>query len=384
MGEMKPRRILLIENSCSDFYKTRFLLVKYLMSKGWEVFALIPNGEYIDLIQEQGIKVFGYDFNRKDKGILQLLRLIPVYKKIVNENDINIIHSFRFQPNLLNVLANIFNERKVILHITGLGIAFSNSSPSYLFLRFVSQIIFLFKLFRANKVIVQNNEDAEDIWGGNLWKSKVNVIKGSGVDISYFNPVLFDKMDLRHKMNISDNEIVFICVTRLIWEKGIKEMVDAFQAVTKELVDNAKLLIVGWSDEHNPRHVEASYINEFKNDKNIQFLGRCDNVRELLALSDVFIYPSYYREGIPRGILEALSMGLPIITTNMPGCNLTVIQNQNGLLISPKSWEQVKEAVKKMINENNLLGMGIKSRLLVENSFSEDIIFSQIEDIYKQ
>ena len=148
--------------------------------------------------------------------------------------------------------------------------------------------------------------------------------------------------------------------------------------------DNAKLLIVGWSDEHNPRHVEASYINEFKNDKNIQFLGRCDNVRELLALSDVFIYPSYYREGIPRGILEALSMGLPIITTNMPGCNLTVIQNQNGLLISPKSWEQVKEAVKKMINENNLLGMGIKSRLLVENSFSEDIIFSQIEDIYKQ
>uniref|UniRef100_UPI0040483C63 glycosyltransferase n=1 Tax=Algoriphagus sp. TaxID=1872435 RepID=UPI0040483C63 len=278
----------------------------------------------------------------------------------------------------------LFNERKVILHITGLGIAFSNSSLSYLFLRFVSQIIFLFKLFRANNVIVQNHEDAKDIWGRAVWKRKVKVIKGSGVDISYFNPSLFHKIDLRQKMNISDNEIIFICVTRLIWEKGIKEMVDAFQELNKELVVNPKLLIVGWSDKHNPRHVEASYINEFINDKNIKFLGRCDNVRELLALSDVFIYPSYYREGIPRGILEALSIGLPVITTNMPGCNLTVIQNQNGFIISPKSSEQVKEAVKKMIYKNNLSEMGIKSRFLVEKFFTEDIIFFQIENIYKQ
>jgi glycosyltransferase involved in cell wall biosynthesis len=100
---------------------------------------------------------------------------------------------------------------------------------------------------------------------------------------------------------------------------------------------NIILYIVGWPDYENPRHVTDAYVNSIEEGSSIRFLGKRDDISQLLADSDVFIFPSYYREGIPRSLLEALSMGLPIITTDMPGCKDTVCDNINGVLISPKS-----------------------------------------------
>lgn len=375
-------KILLIENFSADFYKARVPLAKFLLERGWDVYALIPAGEYVDLIRGEGIKVIEYELERKDKGLKQLIKLVKIYKAIINEYQIDVIHSFRFQPNLLNVLANFFNNRRVFLHITGLGIAFSNSSFSYVLLRWASQIIFQVKLFRANQVIVQNNDDAKDIWFSKLWKNKVQVINGSGVNTSFFSKEHFDKSVLRKKMNVAENSVIFICVTRLLWEKGIREMVDAFLSL-KKTNSQAILWIVGWSDKDNPRHVEDSYIQQFKSDDTIRFLGKQENVLELLAVSDVFLYPSYYREGIPRGILEALSMSLPIITTDMPGCKMTVIKGKNGYLIEPRSTAEISEVVKRIIEGNAIPEMGIQSRDLAIVKFADSTIFCQIESLYK-
>jgi len=381
MDIKRGKRVLLIENFASDFYKARVPFCKFLIAKGWDVYALVPNDHYLELIQKEGIHVIGYDLNRKDKGLFQLIRLIKIYHQIIKQHNIDIIHSFRFQPNLLNVLANFFNKRKVILHITGLGIAFSNHTPYYLFLRIFSQVIFQIKFFRSDRVIVQNEDDAKDIWFAGSWKKKLHVIKGSGVNTAYFDADLFDKTALKKSYNIKDHSIVFILVTRLIWEKGIKELTDAFGLLQKKH-KNIKLWIVGWTDKDNPRHVDEDFINSFENNDSIFFLGKKDNIRELLAVSDVFIYPSYYREGIPRSILEALSMGLPVITTDTPGCNLTVVPGENGYLIDPRSSEDIKDSVTRLIDHDDLKKMGIRSRELAENKFSNSIIFSQFEKLY--
>jgi glycosyltransferase involved in cell wall biosynthesis len=94
------------------------------------------------------------------------------------------------------------------------------------------------------------------------------------------------------------------------------------------------------------------------------------------------LYPSYYREGIPRSVLEALSMSLPIITTKMPGCRLTVIENENGFLIESKSSTEILTAAQKMINEPDLSSFGAKSRQIAETRFSNEIIFKQIKNLY--
>lgn len=378
-GEIE-NRILLIENSASDFIKARMPYCKYLISKGWNVDALVPRSDSLSSIDNFGTNIIEFDFNRKNKSPRQILRLVKFFRKVIKKNKIKIIHSFRFEPNLINILANLFNKNKLIIHVTGLGIVFSKNSLKYKLLQLVSQVIYHLMLLRADIMIFQNDDDSRKIWFARFYK-KTKVIYGSGVDTEYFSYKLFNKDLLREKYRISKGQKVFIIITRLIWEKGIKELVEAF--ISEELKNlNIKLLIVGWADKDNPLHVDQGYIDSFNYVRQISFLGKIEDVRNVLSLSDVFIYPSYYREGIPRGILEALSMGLPIITTNTPGCNLTVKNNKNGFLIKPNSSKAIQESIFKILETNNLNSMGDESRKIANEKFSNKIIYSQFENLY--
>lgn len=383
MGVVKVKKVLLIENSSLDFYKARLPLAKYVKEKGWDVYALTPDDANSQLLRDQGLKVITYKLDRRNKGFLQIVKLVKEYNRVIKENDIDIIHSFRFQPNLLNVLCNLFNKKQVILHITGLGIAFSNQSFFYVLFRFISQIIFALMLFRADDVIVQNKEDLRDIIVLRFWRQKVNIIEGSGVNTVLYDRNLYDKVQLRYEKGIGQSDIVFICVTRLIWEKGVKEMIEAFVKLSK-VESHYKLWIIGSPDNDNPRSVDENYIQQFQDNKSIYFLGRQESIPSLLALSDVFLYPSYYREGIPRSILEALSMSLPIITTYMPGCNSTVVSGLNGYLISPRSVDEIVSSIMKIVQEDRFIEMGHKSREIAVNRFSELVIFSKIEKLYRR
>jgi glycosyltransferase involved in cell wall biosynthesis len=376
------KKILLIENYGSDFYKARIPFAKFLLKKGFDVYAFIPYDDYTEKVNEAGIRTISYKFDRKNKGFLQLFTLIFLFRKVINSNNFEIIHSFRFQPNLVNVLANFFNGKLIILHVTGLGIAFSNNNLKYIIFRILSQIVFLLKFIRANKIVFQNNYDASDIWISRFFKRKIKLIYGSGVDIGKFDSSIYNKSQIRLKLNIHQSDLVFICVTRLIWEKGIKELLSAFKLMAKSQI-NLKLIIVGFVDNDNPRKLNQEFIDSFKNSDSIYFLGKRDDIPDLIEAADVFIYPSYYREGIPRSLLEALSMSKPIITTNTPGCNMTVIDNLNGLLIEPRSSSQIVKAVTFFANNVNLIeGMGINSRLIARNKFSNEIIFEEILKLY--
>lgn len=377
------KKIILIENFGSDFYKARLSYAKYLKSEGFEVSALVPDDEYAALIENEGIKTYTYPFSRKNKGILQLFRLAKTFRMIFRENAFDVVHSYRFQPNLLNTLSNLFSKRKSILHVTGLGLAFSNTSFKYLALRYISQVIFQLKFLVAYKVIFQNGDDAKDLWFSGLWKSKICVIEGSGVNISTFSNSgdMSSRELFRAKMDVPTGHLVFICTTRLLWEKGIAEMIETFLVLQKENI-SAQLWIVGWSDEDNPRHVDTAYIDQFSNNTAIKFLGKRADIKQLLEAADVFLYPSYYREGIPRSVLEALAMGLPIITTKMPGCKLTVVENENGFLIGTKSSDEILNAIQKIRDLPNLDLFREKSRQIAETRFSNEIIFKQIKNLY--
>jgi glycosyltransferase involved in cell wall biosynthesis len=121
-----------------------------------------------------------------------------------------------------------------------------------------------------------------------------------------------------------------------------------------------------------------------ENHGNVLFWGKQSNVHELLSVADVFIFPSYYREGIPRGLLEALSSGLPIITTRMPGCDLTVVENGNGILIEPRSAAAIAQAIRQLMSQQSeFKKMGMMSRELALTNFSEEKIFAAIKEVYE-
>jgi glycosyltransferase involved in cell wall biosynthesis len=373
------RKILLFENSCTDFFNSRYSFALFLQKNGLEVYALIPKSENYSKHILDGINIIEYEFNRNSSNLLQIFKTIMLLRKLSTIHNFELIHSFRFEPNLINVLANYFNKTKIIIHITGLGIVFSNNNIRYKILKIISKIIYLVSLIRANYVIIQNPDDQFEFYFNSLFIKKTVIIKGSGVDTSFFNIRNIRRNDLRKTFLVNDQTFVFICVTRLIWEKGIQELVKSFDSINNY---NLQLWIVGDSDSENPRSVPQEFIDKYVNHKNIKFLGRCNNIRDLLGAADAFIYPSYYREGIPRGILEALSMSLPIITTDTPGCRLTVENCKNGYLIKARSVSEITNSVTMFYTSSLIPELSLHSRYLAETQFENNIIFRQIFKTY--
>lgn len=381
----KKITIALLEHTGSEFYTSRLGLGIFLMKNGYKVIALIPSNTIPSVsqkIQSQNIDVELYPYERNSRKLFSNITTLKVIHAIFYDNKIDLIHSFKFQPNFYAVLSNLFSKKKIILHITGLGIAFSESGFKYKVLKYFSLLIFFFNFSRAQKIIFQNPEDILDIFFTPIFTKKIHLIKGSGVDLEKFNKNLYNKFQSREQNQIPKNSIVLTLVSRLLWSKGIKEAVESVQNLSKSF-PKLLLLIIGSPDGNNPESVSKEYIESFKNDPNIKFLGKRENISELLALSDIYLYPSYYREGVPRSVLEALSTGLPIITTDMPGCRLTVKEGINGYLIKPRSVEDIEKAICNMIqNSPQWEGMGLNSRELAKNEFSNEIIYQKILEVY--
>ena len=172
-------------------------------------------------------------------------------------------------------------------------------------------------------------------------------------------------------------------ISRLVWQKGIREVVQAGEELGPAH-PALQLLVVGDSDKNNPQAVSDTYIAGYTDHPNIRFLGRRSDIPEILAITDLYVYPSYYREGLPRTVLEALATGVPIITPDMPGCNLTVEQGKNGYLIGIEDVEAIKAAILRIYQSGQAKAMGCESRRLVETKFQNKIVYQKIYRVYQE
>lgn len=374
-------KVLIIEHTCSEFISSRLPLGRFLKQQGVEVCALVPdNGkaEQYEAITKAGLRLLKYPYKRNDTNLFRNIQRIFFFRKLFKEGQFDIIHSFKFQPNFYAALGSIgLRQTKLVLHITGLGIAFSEKTNLRIsLLRFISQCIFLLNALVANTLIFQNHEDQKELWLSDKFQYKSKVIEGSGVDIQKFDKRNFDVSSLKLKQNL-EGKFIMTFISRLVWQKGVKEVVQA----VKELIakyPNFYLQIVGDRDAKNPEAVTKEFIDNNIGSNNIQFLGRRSDIPELLAISDLYVYPSYYREGLPRTGLEALATGVPIVTTNSVGCNLLVDHGKNGYLVPPKSVPALKEAIEKLYRTSNLLDFGQNSRQLAERKYQNKVIYNQI------
>ena len=287
----------------------------------------------------------------------------------------DIVHHFTIKPVIYGSLAarlagvpNIFNT------VTGLGYVFTEKNASLS--RMVVKQMFRVGIRCADFTFFQNADDRLDLLGESSRLLQTDVLSGSGVDCEHFRPVQPQATD-------AYSRVTFLLVARIVKDKGISEFFQAALAVRK-IEPRARFQLLGERDHSNPNVVSAKDLEAWQKDGILEWLGTVEDVRPILAAADVVVLPSYYREGVPRSLLEAAAMGKPIITTDCIGCRETVDHQKTGLLIPPKDVEALVQAMQWMLDHpRQRADMGKAGRRKVEKDFDEKIVIERILEEYR-
>ena len=315
-------KICFFANSDFYLYNFRFNLLKELKKSGWEVFVCSPEtkSHYIDEFKSVGIIFLPVSIKRGIGSIFNNWRYYQKIKKICYENKFDICHNFTPKVSILGTWAQKKSGIKnIICSVSGLGYLYASSKIYYKILRFFVNKAYQLSFSFCKKVIFQNPDDLEFFLNKKIIKKeKTELILGSGVDCNYFQ---------KEKANIGEaeaikrqigwtGETIVIMISRLLWQKGVKEFVEASEKLRNSKI---KFVLVGPIDKENPDFVPSKNISEWEEKGLIQYLGERKDVRELLLASDIFVLPSYYQEGVPKSLLEAAAMEKPLIGVNNVG-----------------------------------------------------------------
>lgn len=372
----KNKKILFIVNYLSFFITHRLQIAETLIEKGFEVF--IGYGELrgadIKILVNKGIKLSFIPMQPGSinfiKDLKTLYKIWSCFKKIKPD----IIHLITIKPYLYGGIISRFTDSPCLVSsVTGLGTLFVSTNLKIKFLRIFLYPFFKFAFSHFNqKVILQNEEDINEFvkWGV-LDHSKVELIKGSGVDLKNFRD--HDKSSI----------ITRVCfAARLIKDKGVYEFVSAAKLL-KERGVKAQFLLAGDLDKNNPTGLNIIDLKKIINDGHVKFIGYQKDISKLYANSDIVCLPSY-REGFPKSLIEAAAASRPIVTTDVAGCRDSIIPNKTGLLVQKKNHIELANAIQWLIeNPKKRIEMGKAGRKLAEKKFSVKIVVKKHLKIYK-
>ncbi len=367
------RKTVLTSNTSWSIWNFRLGLMRALKNKGYKVIAIAPKDKYSEYISKEFEYVELKNLDRKGKNPYKDVKLTSEYLKLYRQLKPDLVLNYTIKPNIYSSIACGILKIPCISVVTGLGYVYVNEG-------ILKQITnFLYKAaFKFNKKVIFQNQSDKDIFVkyNVVSDDKAVVIYGSGVDTEKFNPNFC-------RENKKEDSLTFLMIGRLLWDKGVKEYIEAGRKL-KEDHPQVKLLLLGAFDEGNPSAVPEDYIKKWCNEGVIEYLGVTDDVRPFICMSDCIVLPSY-REGVPRTLLEALSMEKPIITTNAAGCRDVCVDGLNGFLVQPKNVESLYQAMKKMFNlsieERNR--MGKFGRETVLKNFSESVVIEKYLTIIK-
>jgi glycosyltransferase involved in cell wall biosynthesis len=298
----------------------------------------------------------------------------------------DIAQSFDTKPNILVPLAvRPLRDVAAVRTINGMGWVYSSRSPVALALRSVQRILHRRASHHAAATIFQNRDDQGFFERhGLVDRRRSYLIPGSGVDVGGFERALATgpgPSELRARLGLGAAQVV-ITVTRITRQKGIPALLRA-AALVHARRPNVRFLLVGPRDTEGPFSVPEAEIR--RHAPYVIALGQRSDVSALLRLADVFAFPTEYREGVPRALLEAALTGLPIVTTDMPGCNDVVRSGWNGLLVPARSPHALATAICRLLDDReSATEMGQRAAKLVRDEFSLDLTVSRYCRVYTQ
>jgi len=369
------KKIVFFVSTDRYFITHRLNLAIAAIKNNYQVFLITSktSDEYFDKIINNNIHVIEIKLNRSGLNLfseliffLKLLKCLFIIKP-------DIIHNVALKPVIYGSFASYLLRINLTINaIAGTGIIFSQIDKSrYILKKFISFILSI--SLRRGFVIIQNNHDREFIIRLGVDNKYLIMQNGVGINLNLYkkNKNLFKKPRI-------------LLASRLLWSKGVGDYVAAIKLL-KDRGKSYEFILAGFSDTENPDHIKQDIIDSWHKNHLLTFLGWVEDMPKLLSSVDIFCLPSYYGEGIPKSLMEAIASSIPCITTDTPGCRSTVVNNENGLLIEIKNPIAIANAVEKIIdNKEMFLSMSKKSRILAEDKFNEEIIIKQTLRLYEK
>ncbi len=356
-------RIAFISNLAVSLINFRGPLLAELKKKGITVYALAPDysADTRRKIEDLGVIPIDYSMSRVGMNPLKDFADIVSLAFVLRSLRVDATFSYYIKPVIYGLfaakLAGVSNRFAMI---EGAGYAFTDDVQISLHRRVLRSLVTCMYRFslRFAKVVFMLNKDDKDLFvlSGMVHVDKVRLLTGIGLDLDFYKsaPPIAEP-------------VVFLLIGRLLKEKGVYDYITAARSVKKEN-PSVRFLILGDVDV-NPSSIKVSEVNAWVEEGIVEWPGHVNDVREWIARASVFVLPSY-REGLPRSTQEAMAMGRPVITTDVPGCRETVLHKVNGFLIPVRDSESLCEAMLEFVRKPELIAeMGRASRLMAEEFF---------------
>lgn len=357
-------KVAIVINTSWNIYNFRLGLIRALIENGHKITAVAPEDEYSRLLLDNGCEFVPVAMDNQGVNPFKDLKLIYDLWRIYRHIKPDIILQYTIKPNIYGSLAAGFLSIPVINNVSGLGTVFLKNNLLSVISKFLYRVAFRF----PDKVFFQNKDDEKLFFNHKLVRrGSTEVIPGSGIDLQKF-----EKSPMP-----SSGEFTFLLISRIIRDKGIGEFIEAVKILKSKSI-NANFQILGARDPDHKRGIPLAEVDQWIADGWIEYLGTAVDVRPYIARAHCVLLPSY-REGTPRTLLEAASMGRPLIATDVPGCREVVKDRYNGLLCKVKNATDLADKMQEMLGleEATRLEMADNSRKLAEDCFDEQIVINK-------
>lgn len=360
-------KILILANFGMGLYKFRKELIEELLVRNYKVYISLPNdNEYVPKLIEMGCKFIETNIDRRGTNPINDIKLFLQYKKIIKNIKPNVVLTYTIKPNIYGGLACRISKVPYLPNITGLGSAVENGGALQKFTLFLYKI----SLKNASCVFFQNKENKQYFIDKNIVVDNYRLIPGSGVNIQKFKFENYPK---------DDSQINFLFIGRIMKEKGINELLKAAEIV-RDTNENVSFNLIGGLEEDF-----REYIKKLEKHKVINYYGQQNDVRPFIKKAHAIIHPSYH-EGMANVLLEASSMGRPVIASSIPGCQEIFDEGVTGFGVEPKNVKSIVDAVNKFISlpHKSKVKMGMLARKKIEKEFDRNkVVTTYVKEIEK-
>lgn len=377
MMKKSKLKIILFANTDWYLYNFRRSLASALRDAGHDVLLISPSGMYGEKLRELGFHWTPIPMERRSLNPFREFKLLLWLRKLIRLEQADVVHGFTIKCAVYGSLAaKLAGVSASISAVAGMGYVFTSNNIRARLLRPLVRLLMRIALNgQRSRLILQNRDDVE-LFRTVGWvdQSRIRLIPGSGVDSSRFTV---------GRNRTEDKPLRVLLASRLLWDKGLAEYIAAARALKAE--NRAiSFLLAGNPDPGNPASIPDSAIEGWVNEGLIEWLGHIDDMPALLSSVDVVVLPSY-REGLPKTLIEAAACGLPIITTDVPGCREVVTNEVDGLLVPVRDAIALKNAIARLHDDSEFsekLGLAAREKALTQ--FDERIVIKQTLTVYEE